>query len=547
MQAYFQQIFEEDTGRIKPDPPAWAVAHIRQVCYLVYKLEVPYSEEEESVVIQNFVSTEQEISSIDLDSNLDVKIASELTGGTIYDGTAVNIFGGFDPYDIIPKHGPGAVATGEKGEQKWDFTRLYLPIHQQYPYWQYTMLPGQLNSSEPADTMLPSQRLESGTAKVTLVPKDSRGPRLISQEPLEYMWFQKGLGESIVSHLEKVYPTRGQINFTTQSINRYLSLIGSIRGVLNTPLEAGLRRDILSAQKPLPFLRDGDWVTLDLKDASDRVSLHLVERVFSKCPTLLKCLLALRSTATCLPDGRIVSLKKYAPMGSALCFPVEAYIFWILIVAAISRNESRPLLSIMRDVYVYGDDIIVPRKYAHYAIASLEGAGLKVNTSKCCMSGDFRESCGMDAFRGHDVTPVKLRTLWSGKRTDSALVSYVAYANALRKNYSNAFHTIYWYVEDLFGEVPYGLKDCGYIAWEVASYGELLKANDTLRSVHYKWRRRWQSWVIRVRRVSTETFPSTLDSWKRLLRNLTSGPGRDPSVYTLPKRTKIRFGQAILS
>jgi hypothetical protein len=365
LQGFFQLIFDCNSGELLPDPAIWAIKAVRQICFWVYKLELPYSTKDTVKVLNSFISTELELGQSELESaidqSVDVRIASEMTGGTIYNGTPVNIFGNFDPEDINPRHGPGAVATGEKGEEKWTFKRLYLPIHTTYSYLRYTMPQGMHELSDPEASLAHLSVLQEGTAKVCLVPKDSRGPRLISSEPLEYMWFQQGLGAGIVSHLERVYPTRGQVNFTSQSINRYLALIGSTQKEVHSSLGHSEIADIKRQRLPLPRIGDGQFVTLDLKDASDRVALALVKRIFSKTPSLLKALCALRTTSTSLPDGRVVSMKKYAPMGSALCFPVEAYCFWILIVAALSNNSARPLSAIMKEVFVYGDDIIVKK------------------------------------------------------------------------------------------------------------------------------------------------------------------------------------------
>lgn len=543
MQAYFALVFNCEDGKILAEPALHAVKHIRQICFWYYKLELPFSPKEERKVISSFEKTEEELGYLDLSANLDVKVAANLTGGTFYSGQSVNLFGSFDPESIIPKHGPGAVASGEKGEEKWKFKTLYQPIHSEYPYWQYTMMPADYDSNDPESALshLVSTP-EGGVTKMVLVPKDSRGPRSISMEPLEYMWYQKGLGESIVSHLERASKASGQVNFTTQSINRLLSLAGSTQKELKSQLVKDLVRDIKFHGFSIPMIRAGTYVTIDLKDASDRVSLDLVKGIFSKTPTLLRKLLALRSTATILPDGRKITLKKYAPMGSALCFPVEAYCFWIIIVAAISRHTTRSPFRIMKSVYVYGDDIIVSQEYSSIAIKALEGVGLKVNASKCCLTGKFRESCGIDAFDGEDVTPVKARTVWTGNRADhSSLVSWVSYANDLRdRGYSTAYYDIKSYVEKLYGLIPYGDRRSSYICWRVSTWAEAAVVNRLL------FKARWNGDLLqfqhKFRCIRAVKFESTLDGSSRLLRNVTSGPGPDPSVFSLPRTSVIKRG-----
>jgi hypothetical protein len=61
---------------------------------------------------------------------------------------------------------------------------------------------------------------------------------------------------------------------------------------------------------------------------------------------------------------------------------------------------------------------------------ALNQFGFKVNTHKSFWKGNFRESCGMDAYSGIDVTPTYMRRLLPVDRTDShGVASTVALAN----------------------------------------------------------------------------------------------------------------------
>jgi hypothetical protein len=71
----------------------------------------------------------------------------------------------------------------------------------------------------------------------------------------------------------------------------------------------------------------GEIATIDLSDASDRVSLALVEELFGFNPGFLRFLKLSRSPFAQLPGGELVLLNKFASMGSALTFPVEAMVF----------------------------------------------------------------------------------------------------------------------------------------------------------------------------------------------------------------------------
>lgn len=363
------------------------------------------------------------------------------------------------------------------------------------------------------------QRLKTGVAKVVLVPKDSRGPRLISCEPLEYQWIQQGLGRKLFDYLERINPlTRKRVNFTHQDINQKLAQDSS---------------------------RSLKFATLDLSDASDRVSLSLVRRVFIDLPELLGHLEACRTTATTLPDGRVLDLNKFAPMGSALCFPVEAYIFWVLIVAARVWETREPLKRVGESTFVYGDDIIVPTDKAPQCIQILESVGLRVNRDKSCITGSFRESCGVDAFKGVNVTPARLRTLWTGRSTDgSAYASYAAMANELGfRGYKIASTFLWNRIEQTYGRIPYGTVNSGFPCKVVQSPMLAISLNRKL--LRWRLNRRLQRIEFLVKFLKPRKIASELDDWPRLLRDTVSEVSlQDPSVVVVPRSTQIKRGWA---
>jgi hypothetical protein len=103
-------------------------------------------------------------------------------------------------------------------------------------------------------------------------------------------------------------------------------------------------------------------------------------------------------------------MKKFAPMGSAVTFPVQSLVFLLLTVYAVrlfdgKEGHLRGLKESFGEVTVFGDDIIAPSRAINAITWVLTQCGLKVNTEKTFSEGNFRESCGMDAFKGYDVTP----------------------------------------------------------------------------------------------------------------------------------------------
>ena len=88
---------------------------------------------------------------------------------------------------------------------------------------------------------------------VTTVPKNAKTDRIIAIEPDWNSFFQLGLGAAIRSRLQRV----GLLLDTAQAENRRLALIGS---------------------------ETGEYATIDLKAASDTVSLGLCELLLPPHP-----------------------------------------------------------------------------------------------------------------------------------------------------------------------------------------------------------------------------------------------------------------------
>ena len=527
-----EEVFTTD-GYVRSDPNITALRHLRQILYFAYKLNLPYDKETEGSVISSFVQTQEELAQLEFPD----EVQSILRNARVF---ITRLFDGFDVRDIIPRHGPGAVATGEQIGEKSNFSRIYAHAERMYPFAEYFVL----GLNQVADQLEWIQGLkieEYGTAQVVLVPKDSRGPRLISKEPLELQWLQQGIQRKLYRWIEEHPLTRGFVNFTNQSINRRLALKSS---------------------------RDQSYATLDMKDASDRVTTRLVSELFCGS-SLLEALLATRSEFTQLPDGRKVHLSTFAPMGSAVCFPIEALCFYALAVAMLhvhgrSRERNNP------DVYVYGDDIIVRRDDYSLLLQYFPLFGLRFNEAKCCVAGFFRESCGCDAYGGVDVTPIRLRTAWChrGIRDASELVSYVELSNSLyAAGYWGTSEMIKELVEARYGLLPYkrestsytdlagqeGIDSSSLIGWIRPHVHEsrLNRARGLKRRLSPSTHKlEYRTWVVAPVK---ETFP--VDGWRECLRVMTGGfrnhritsaegTRADTGVYALPHRICLRRGWA---
>jgi hypothetical protein len=442
-----------------------AVDCVRQLTYVFYKLEVPHDEEKTEEFLQSFIRTDRDLLRFSFRPGdwCEGGAHNERPSRPIYARALVERMQGLvsdvlykqDPLDIRPCHGGGATACHTPNHEKWHKLRYYPELDTIYDYATYfffssTHLVDELESLLSSPHAVPQ-------ARVCLVPKDSRGPRVISCEPAELMYIQQGLMRKLYGVLESHPLTRGQINFTDQGINRELAHLGSL---------------------------GGPYATLDLKDASDRVSLGLIRRVFPV--DWVACLEACRSKTTLLPNGELVELNKFAPMGSSCCFPVEALVFWACARAAIDLQLQAdrktaavhvthyrgvavagcrcsvydlPEHWVVQDigegekpssVYVYGDDIICDPRFATCVMEALELVGLLVNRDKSFVSGPFRESCGGDFHKGMDVTPLRLRNWFDKSSTRLQQISDFCNESIAKFGYESS-HKMITFLEGVVG------------------------------------------------------------------------------------------------
>lgn len=266
----------------------------------------------------------------------------------------------------------------------------------------------------------------SKQSRLVTVAKNSTSRRTITVEPVLLQYLQQGVNTVLRDNIKKCKIMSNSLDLTDQTHNQKLAMDGS---------------------------RTGLWATIDLSSASDLLSLELVKLIFQDKPTFQDRLVSCRSTS--YTDGRNHrELRKYAGMGNATTFPVQSVTFALLAMAAILDEVGRKptygsVMRASRLVRVYGDDIIVPAQYSHKVVDWLEHFGLRVNRRKSFTDYKswwehqpcFRESCGVDAYNGVDVTPLYLRALpekTSGQSKDgrvsvstdpSAIASCVATSN----------------------------------------------------------------------------------------------------------------------
>jgi hypothetical protein len=521
--ALWRRVFSSVGGLLSEADPD-CVKGLRQLLYFLYKLEVAYTEDLSKRTIDKFVTVDQDLPTVKAGMS-DTKDVTIINYARIIVHRCLSQL---DWREVIPRHGQGAVSTGERVTGKSAFKRFYPALHAQFPYDQYFVSGFCALAHDPKqiDRLVESEPI----AKVVLVPKDSRGPRIISCEPLEIQWIQQGLMQSIVARIESHGFTKGYVNFTDQTVNQTLAMDNS---------------------------RDGVLGTFDMKDASDRVSLDLVKELFGSLD-LVDALIASRSTKTRLPDGTVMTLKKFAPMGSAVCFPVEALCFFALATAArYVKHEKNwlkfiPARAEQYRPYVYGDDLVFSIEDYDAVNSVFEKVGLAFNSSKCCVGTSFRESCGVDAFRGVNVTPLRCKALWSDTAPKS-LLSYVALGNSsYERGFTCLADWIQQKVESHYGKLPHVETAYATIPISMGGTGKRERITapafgwirDTCVHEANKGLRKRSSRNLQKSLVLSYVFKplkqvSKIDGWREVLRNM-HGTKRDcTGSYAVRRRYKV--------
>lgn len=390
LRGFLCRVFHPRTGVLHAKPNVEAVRFVRQICHLLKKVELPCTPERERAAIVRYLSTETELRSREdghewtEDDYLRFSRMAVLVFGSVLSVVDQMVYNG----EILPNHGSGAVADKMKGNQKWHLPNWTDRLESIFPYVDFGLPNHRYWEMIPEYHTL-EQELP---VKVTLVPKTLKTPRVIAMEPTHMQYMQQGLLHALVDACES--PDKGTtfVGFNHQEPNQLLAREGSITGSL---------------------------ATIDLSDASDRVLNSLVMNgLVRRFPWLRESLDATRSRRSRLPQkfgGDVIELRKFASMGSATCFPIEALVFATIVFLGIEKQIGRTLTrkdisSYVGSVRVYGDDIVVPTVHATHVTEELAFWGLAVNHSKSFWNGQFRESCGGDYFAGEWVTPIRCKT-----------------------------------------------------------------------------------------------------------------------------------------
>jgi len=424
-------VFDRTSGVLLVDPDIDAILAVRQLTLIFSKILLPCSDAREKEAMSDYIQCEKEVkvASSNLDS-LDYR-EFERMSQLLFRDLFIGVDREINNLELIPKHGPGATADKLRGNGKFENRTWTDRLEEFFPSGDY-LFPNARYFNEHYDDV---HHLEPGSeipVKVISVPKTQKTPRIIAIEPTCMQYAQQALLDGFNRGISQSY-LRNLIGTDSQEPNQLLARSGSLSGSL---------------------------ATLDLSEASDRVSNQLVRALFARHPLLQGAVEACRSRRADVPGHGVIRLSKFASMGSALTFPIEAMVFLTLVFLGIEKELSTRftrLSDIIRfsgSVRVYGDDIITPVDSVHSVVHTLEHFGARVGMAKSFWIGRFRESCGKEYYSGYDVSVVKVRRILPSTRKHvPEVISTVSLRNQLYK--AGHWRAVKWLDHQLVGILKY--------------------------------------------------------------------------------------------
>jgi hypothetical protein len=372
------------------------------------KLKGPYKKSVLAEQFSEFVKVDRELSDIDWFSSDRLPIlqlARQYVKSVVGDIS-------LDSRKCLPRPGPGATNTHVDKHMRYRPHKLYAQIERVLPFvdgWY---------SSHPYDVVAQSDHYaklfmngikNEPTSRFKFVPKTAGKARGICIEENEVQFLQQALRRVITDRISVCSHTKRNLALNDQHVNATLAQMASITKT---------------------------YATIDMSEASDRVSRELVSWLFQDNKPLHDALMAL-STRWIEPPEEAdwpgnIRTNKFAPMGSALCFPVMTLVHYALCKAIIRLSAVQDRKAKSRKVYVYGDDIIIHSDCYTAVTDWLPRFGMKLNLTKSFHLSHFRESCGIHALHGHDITPVYVKHI-PYQQSHGELFSYLAVEQALFK------------------------------------------------------------------------------------------------------------------
>lgn len=254
--------------------------------------------------------------------------------------------------ELVPVLGTGATADRCDAETRWYIPSRPIDIPDDFY---------RFNAHDPR-----SFRPAIPLSRAAAVPKNRKSCRFVASEPVGALAGQLALKRFIDHRCADLFRTKVPLGDASKHI----------RLMLSSP----------------------DYVTLDLSDASDLLSVQAMYEVLPR--DWFELLMSCRSQGVVLPNGDVIPAATFATMGNGFCFRILS----LLTAAVCEAHRLR--------YSVYGDDLIVHRTVAPSVCAWLSWLGLRVNALKCCY-GRYRETCGAEVLDSYDIRPFKPKRILS--------------------------------------------------------------------------------------------------------------------------------------
>ncbi|DAD50170.1 TPA_asm: RNA-directed RNA polymerase [ssRNA phage Esthiorhiza.3_1] len=433
---FLDLVFDRKSGLLLDVPNVDAIFAIRQISLLCSKINLPCTPKRERAALTRYIECESDVRKSDAllspQQVEDFSRVSSLLWASVLSEVDRKIYYG----NAVPKHGPGATADKLRGNAKYRQSEWTQRLEEYFPEGEYLFPNWRHYDANRTNIREPGAEMP---VKVISVPKTLKTPRIIAVEPTAMQYVQQGIAEILTEAIRSDKDHRSGmdrmgriVGFDDQETNQSLAHQGSLFGSL---------------------------ATLDLSDASDRVSNQHVRLLLRNHPHLLSGVDACRSRKADVPGYGVQRLAKFASMGSALTFPIEAMIFSIIVFIGIESKLNRRLTNesiqaFVGRVRIYGDDIIVPVEFAESVVDTLHTFGYVVNVSKSFWLGKFRESCGKEFYDGYDVSVVRIRQQLPTQRRDAQeVISTVSLRNQFYKR--GLWKVTKWLDELLEGIIPF--------------------------------------------------------------------------------------------
>lgn len=417
---------------------------------------------------------------------------------------------------IIPRPGPGATNTKVEHPYRFQPNRVYKQLDDVFPWYEwFYATPWEQYIAVGGFLDIYRNQIQAPSSRFAFVEKTRSKPRGICIEENEMQYMQQGVKHFLYEWIENHPLTKGRINFSDQSVNANLALTSS-------------------------YSRSN--ATIDMSEASDRISRDLVLELFQDIPCIREALDALSTRRIQFPVNLGVEdlmSRKFAPMGSGLCFPVMSLVHWALIRAILYLSMHND--EVLDEVYVYGDDIVLPSSVSQAVFDWLPRFGMKLNKNKSFVTGFFRESCGVHAYKGVDITPVYFK--YTPNTVENAAVAQSVIQNEcdlFNKGFTHTAHLL-----RVWNPLPYVLASSPILGWKRLSPPSMCcHESDTKNTFGCKvrWNEDYMIWEVYATVIQTKSDVEDLpwDEAPALLRRyVVSSNDHSPhrrDLYTVYKQ-----------